>query len=173
MFYTNIELQTLGFKAVGKNVFISNKASIYSPHLIEIGDNVRIDDFCILSGNINLKNIDFLSNNKALTYLNCEGNQLTSLDLSNNKELTYLICRGNQLQELDLRSNPALAELYCEKELLKNLNLRNNNSVKINKLNKEEKITFIFSTHDQRVVNKARRVITIEDGKIISDIKKE
>lgn len=39
-------------------------------------------------------------------------------------------------------------------------------------LNKEEKITFIFSTHDQRVVNKARRVITIEDGKIISDIKK-
>ncbi len=39
-------------------------------------------------------------------------------------------------------------------------------------LNKEEKVTFIFSTHDQRVVNKARRVITIEDGKIISDITK-
>jgi len=37
------------------------------------------------------------------------------------------------------------------------------------KLNKEENITFIFSTHDQRVVNKARRVITLEDGKIISD----
>ena len=40
------------------------------------------------------------------------------------------------------------------------------------RLNKEEKITFIFSTHDQRVVNKARRVITIEDGKIISDVRK-
>lgn len=40
------------------------------------------------------------------------------------------------------------------------------------RLNKEEKITFIFSTHDQRVVNKARRVITIEDGEIISDINK-
>jgi len=39
-------------------------------------------------------------------------------------------------------------------------------------LNKEEKITFIFSTHDQRVVNKARRVITLEDGKIISDKRK-
>ncbi|AHW60770.1 putative ABC transport system ATP-binding protein [Draconibacterium orientale] len=39
-------------------------------------------------------------------------------------------------------------------------------------LNKEEKITFLFSTHDQRVVNKARRVITIEDGKIISDERK-
>ena len=36
-------------------------------------------------------------------------------------------------------------------------------------LNKEENITFIFSTHDQRVVNKARRVITIEDGRVVSD----
>jgi putative ABC transport system ATP-binding protein len=40
------------------------------------------------------------------------------------------------------------------------------------KLNKEEKITFIFSTHDARVVAKARRVITLEDGKIVSDVKK-
>jgi putative ABC transport system ATP-binding protein len=40
------------------------------------------------------------------------------------------------------------------------------------KLNRDEKITFIFSTHDQRVIKKARRVITIEDGKIISDEKK-
>jgi len=37
------------------------------------------------------------------------------------------------------------------------------------KLNKDEKTTFIFSTHDARVVKKARRVITIEDGQIIRD----
>ena len=36
-------------------------------------------------------------------------------------------------------------------------------------LNRKERVTFIFSTHDARVVKKARRVITIEDGKIISD----
>lgn len=36
-------------------------------------------------------------------------------------------------------------------------------------LNDKENITFIFSTHDQRVVNKARRIITVEDGKIKSD----
>ena len=41
------------------------------------------------------------------------------------------------------------------------------------KLNKEENITFIFSTHDARVVKKARRIITIEDGKVITDISKE
>lgn len=37
------------------------------------------------------------------------------------------------------------------------------------RLNKEEKMTFIFSTHDQRVIDKARRIIRIDDGKIISD----
>lgn len=40
------------------------------------------------------------------------------------------------------------------------------------KLNKEENITFIFSTHDARVMKKARRVITIEDGLVISDERK-
>ena len=37
------------------------------------------------------------------------------------------------------------------------------------KMNKEENETFVFSTHDQRVIEKARRVITLEDGKVISD----
>lgn len=40
-------------------------------------------------------------------------------------------------------------------------------------LNKEENITFVFATHDQRVMDKARRVITLLDGKIISDELKE
>lgn len=38
------------------------------------------------------------------------------------------------------------------------------------KLNMEEHITFIFSTHDPRVIKRARRVITLEDGKVVSDI---
>ena len=41
------------------------------------------------------------------------------------------------------------------------------------KLNHEEKITFIFSTHDPRVVKMAHRIITLEDGKVISDNVKE
>ena len=39
------------------------------------------------------------------------------------------------------------------------------------RLNKEEKMTFIFSTHDQRVIDRAKRIITLEDGKILSDKK--
>jgi putative ABC transport system ATP-binding protein len=36
------------------------------------------------------------------------------------------------------------------------------------RLNREENITFIFSTHDQRVIDKARRVIMLEDGKVVN-----
>ena len=37
------------------------------------------------------------------------------------------------------------------------------------RLNKEEQVTFIFSTHDPRVIEKGKRVITLVDGKIVSD----
>ena len=37
------------------------------------------------------------------------------------------------------------------------------------RLNKEEGMTFIFATHDDRVIKKARRIISIEDGKVLSD----
>jgi putative ABC transport system ATP-binding protein len=42
----------------------------------------------------------------------------------------------------------------------------------MSKLNEEEHITFVFSTHDQRVVDRAKRVITLVDGKIDTDIKR-
>lgn len=41
------------------------------------------------------------------------------------------------------------------------------------RLNKEESTTFIFSTHDQRVIDRARRVITLVDGAIVSDERRE
>jgi putative ABC transport system ATP-binding protein len=40
------------------------------------------------------------------------------------------------------------------------------------RLNVEENMTFVFSTHDQRVIDRAKRVITLEDGKIVSDVTK-
>ena len=43
------EIELIGFASVGNNVLISDKAAIYNPSNISIGDNVRIDDFCVLS----------------------------------------------------------------------------------------------------------------------------
>ncbi|MFA7081585.1 MAG: acyltransferase [Bacteroidales bacterium] len=53
-FYSNIELKQIGLKSFGEKVMISRKCSIYSPCNISIGNNVRIDDFCILSGEISI-----------------------------------------------------------------------------------------------------------------------
>lgn len=53
-FYSEDELRALGFRSLGKNVLLSRKVSIYSPQRIAIGDNSRIDDFCILSGNVTI-----------------------------------------------------------------------------------------------------------------------
>lgn len=55
-FYTKDELLNLGFAEIGDNVFVSRKASFYNVNSISIGNIVRIDDFCILSGNISLGN---------------------------------------------------------------------------------------------------------------------
>lgn len=60
-FYTEEELKHLGLKSFGENVLISKKCSIYNGKNIEIGNNVRIDDFCILSGNITIKNYVHIS----------------------------------------------------------------------------------------------------------------
>jgi len=55
-FYSHEELSAIGFKSVGSEVFISRHAQFYSPEEMQIGSNVRIDDFCLLSGNIILGN---------------------------------------------------------------------------------------------------------------------
>lgn len=53
-FYSEEELSQLGLKSYGENVKISRFARIYGAEHISIGSNVRIDDFCILSGNITI-----------------------------------------------------------------------------------------------------------------------
>lgn len=65
-FYSKEEIAGLGFKACGEHVLISRKASIYCASNISIGENVRIDDFCILSGNITLGNYIHLAAYAAL-----------------------------------------------------------------------------------------------------------
>jgi len=48
-YYSENELSDFGFKKIGKNVLISSDARIYGQENISIGNNVRIDDFVILS----------------------------------------------------------------------------------------------------------------------------
>lgn len=48
-YYTHDELKILGFSQVGKDVLVSDKTSLYNCKKIQLGSNVRIDDFCVLS----------------------------------------------------------------------------------------------------------------------------
>jgi Leucine-rich repeat (LRR) protein len=59
-----------------------------------------------------------VSNNPALTYLNCSYNLLTSLDVSNNTMLNSLDCSNNQLTSLDMSNNTVLNNLNCSNNQL-------------------------------------------------------
>ncbi len=53
-FLTTEQLAAIPFLKIGRNVKISDRAAIHSPHEISIGDNSRIDDFCVVSGKVAL-----------------------------------------------------------------------------------------------------------------------
>lgn len=53
-FYERDELLALGFKSVGEDVMVSRKASFYGIGNMTLGNHVRIDDFCVLSGRITI-----------------------------------------------------------------------------------------------------------------------
>lgn len=53
-FYSEEELSSLGFRSIGRGCLISRKSCFYGIERMTIGDNVRIDDFSILSGDITL-----------------------------------------------------------------------------------------------------------------------
>ena len=78
--------------------------------------------------NNNLTTLD-LSRNTQLTKLQCQKNQLTSLDLSKNTQLQELRCGNNKLESLDV-SGSDLQYFYCSNNKLTSLNLTNHISLK-------------------------------------------
>ena len=53
-YLTDEQLAQMGFRSLGENVRISDKAAIYNAEQIDIGDNSRIDDFCVVSGRVRI-----------------------------------------------------------------------------------------------------------------------
>ena len=74
-----------------------------------------------------LKGIEYFT---ALTYLYCENNALTTLDVSKNTALTTLMCSVNELTELDVTNNTALTTLSCYENQLTTLDLLANTALK-------------------------------------------
>jgi len=63
-YLTEVDLKREGFRALGNNVRIHSRASIYGTENISIGDNVRIDDFIVIiaTGSVEIGNYVSISN---------------------------------------------------------------------------------------------------------------
>ena len=77
MFLSEKQLKKIGLGSYGKDVLISDKCSIYNPGNIHIGDNVRIDDFCILSAGV--KGIEIGSHVHIACYCSLIGREKISM----------------------------------------------------------------------------------------------
>ena len=83
----------------------------------------------IVCSNLNISDLTGFEAFTVLTYLNCEGNQLSILDVSQNTALTYLNCEDNQLTNLDLSNNTALIESKCQGNQITSLDLSQNSAL--------------------------------------------
>ena len=67
-----------------------------------------------------------LSNNTALKWVLCYNNKLETLNINRCSAITYLICYANQLTSLDVSTNIALLQLYCYTNKLTSIDISNN-----------------------------------------------
>lgn len=109
-FYTREELEKIGFKSLGENVLISDKVSIYSPKNISIGNNVRIDDFCVLSagdGYINIGNYIHIA--VFTTIFGAGGVEIEDFSTTSSRVAIYSITDDYSGETL---TNPIIPEKY-------------------------------------------------------------
>ena len=118
-FGQNVNIPDSSFKAylVGNKAINTNRdKEIQISEASAFNDTIDCRDMSIS----NLKGIEAFT---TLTYLDCKGNQLTSLDVSKNTALTVLDCSYNPLTSLDVSKNSALYSLLCYANQLISLNI--------------------------------------------------
>ncbi len=107
--------------------------------LIDLGYDTVLNNY-VLTTNINTVTSLDVSNKSiadltgiegftALTNLQCNSNQLSSLDISQNTALTNLTCNSNPLGSLDVSQNTALTNLNCQNAQLTSIDVTQNTSL--------------------------------------------
>lgn len=124
--YSNayVDFDDEAFKAYCVENFDSDEDGDISIAEAEVPASMNVSNLGIRS----MKGLECFVN---LTYLDCNVNQITELDVSNLTHLETLLCNGNQLTSLDLSSNTALEQVYCTGNRLSSLNLGSNSSLTI------------------------------------------
>ncbi|WP_342528175.1 acyltransferase [Chryseomicrobium sp. FSL W7-1435] len=109
-FYTNEELKEIGFKYVGRNVKISKKSSFYNVKNISIGDNTRIDDFCVISAGTG--GIKIGKNVHIAVYCSFIGEGSIILEDFSGTSSRVAIYSSNDDYSGDYLTNPTLPAIY-------------------------------------------------------------
>jgi len=127
----------------------------------------------VLTARENVEFIMQLQGNKKAVYKQRAEQLLQEVGLGDRMDNRPSNLSGGQQQRVAVaRALASKPEFILADEPTANLDSHSTNDLleMMQVLNKEENMTFIFSTHDQRVIDKARRVISIVDGKVAEDI---
>lgn len=112
-YLTQLALEKLGLLSLGKNVKISDTVKIYNANLIQIGDNSRIDDFCVLSGKITLGRNVFMG-----VHGNLAGG-INGIDLADFVTMSYYVNLFTQSDDYygETLTNPTIPKKYKNEKL--------------------------------------------------------
>ncbi len=126
----------------------------------------------VLTARENVEFIMFLQNRSLANRNKRSAELLAAVGLSDRMDSRPAKLSGGQQQRVAVaRALASRPKFILADEPTANLDSKSAETLLdiMEKLNHDENITFIFSTHDPRVVKKARRVITLVDGKVSSD----
>ena len=107
-FMNSLELNSIGFKSLGINVLISKNAVFYNPELLEIGNNVRIDDFVTISGKVVLRDYIHIAQFCSM-YGGTEGIYMDSFSGLSSKSIIYATSNDYSGESL---TNPMVPNKY-------------------------------------------------------------
>jgi hypothetical protein len=123
----------MGYIPPDTNLYTYIPDQNFEQELINLGYDNLIDQYVLTSdisgvtdlflNGIGVSDLTGVEDFSSLTTLECEFNQLSSLDLSQNSNLTFLNCSDNQLTTLDVSQNSNLTSLSCQYNQLTNLNI--------------------------------------------------
>lgn len=104
------QLKKIGLKFLGKNVKISDKASFWNPENISIGDNSRIDDFCVLSSGEG--GIEIGKNVHIAVYTSLIGKEKITLENFCNVSSRVALYSSNDDYSGEFMTNPTINEKF-------------------------------------------------------------
>lgn len=99
-------------------------------YVVNLNINNPLDNKLLPNVNSKIKSLSGIEHFPNLKRLDCQGNEITKLDLSKNTEITFLNCSSNKIETLDLSNNVNLFSLSCDNNKLTSLKLGNKPSMR-------------------------------------------